>query len=261
MADVFKIAGTVLGPGPRGIAPPGLIPAVGQGVDLFTCMRQQGCLLSPGAALLMATTDDSGMYMFAAPRSIVRNRLWVLIQAVVGGVRCRVLLSPSRLEALASAGAVLEGGAAGLPLIVIDPIQEAAVRLLEAAGVENYDDDGIDAVVDAVEQANATTAFDGLSVAQANDLAEVTAANDPEVQMVLAARKRTPTPTATAMPPGCAGDCDGSGSVGVNELIRGVNISLGNASLSICPAFDRDGSQTVSIGELIGAVNRSLKGC
>jgi hypothetical protein len=226
-----------------------LIPAIGQVVDLFTCLRGPDCLRNPGTALLTTMTNTNGAYTLSAPRSIVQNRSFVLLQALVGGVRCRVLLAPSRLAALAAAGAALQVGPAGLPLIVLDPIQEAAVRLLDDAGVENYDDEGIDAVIAAVEQANAATAFDGLTVAAANDLAETTAANDPNVQMVLASAKR------------CAGDCDGSRSVGVNELVRGVNIALGNAPLSTCPAFDRDDSQTVSIGELIGAVNRSLNGC
>ena len=59
----------------------------------------------------------------------------------------------------------------------------------------------------------------------------------------------------------CAGDCDGSESVGVNELIIGVNIALGNADIGTCLAFDRDGSGDVSIGELIAGVNASLNGC
>lgn len=59
----------------------------------------------------------------------------------------------------------------------------------------------------------------------------------------------------------CPGDCDGDGRVSIAELIRGVNIALGLAPLSNCPAFDRDGNGMVSIGELIAAVNASLGGC
>jgi hypothetical protein len=66
---------------------------------------------------------------------------------------------------------------------------------------------------------------------------------------------------ATAHPPSCAGDCSGDGTVVVNELIIGVNIDLGNAAATTCPAFDRNGDGTVTISELIAAVNAALTGC
>jgi hypothetical protein len=59
----------------------------------------------------------------------------------------------------------------------------------------------------------------------------------------------------------CAGDCDNSNDVAINELITGVNILLGSAELELCPAFDRDASGVVEINELIAAVNASLGGC
>jgi hypothetical protein len=75
----------------------------------------------------------------------------------------------------------------------------------------------------------------------------------------------TPTPdatgTATTGTPACAGDCSGDNSVVVNELIVGVNIALGNAAASACPAFDRNGDGMVSINELIAAVSAALDGC
>ena len=59
----------------------------------------------------------------------------------------------------------------------------------------------------------------------------------------------------------CAGDCDANGTVGVNELIRGINIALGNAPATNCAAFDGDSSGTVGINELVAAVNSALRGC
>ena len=59
----------------------------------------------------------------------------------------------------------------------------------------------------------------------------------------------------------CTGDCDESGAVAINELISGVNITLGNRPLEICMAFDNDQSGTVTISELIQAVNNVLDGC
>jgi cysteine-rich repeat protein len=59
----------------------------------------------------------------------------------------------------------------------------------------------------------------------------------------------------------CAGDCDGSGDVTVNEIITLVNIALGTAPLSACTAGDADHSGTIEINEIIQAVNHALNGC
>jgi hypothetical protein len=59
----------------------------------------------------------------------------------------------------------------------------------------------------------------------------------------------------------CVGDCDGNGTVAINELIRGVNINLGNADISTCTAMDQNGNGSVEINELIRAVNNNLRGC
>ena len=68
-----------------------------------------------------------------------------------------------------------------------------------------------------------------------------------------------PTPTATPLP--CAGDCNGNGEVAVNELVAGVNIALGSATVAVCMACDTDGDGHVSVSELIAAVRRALDGC
>jgi pimeloyl-ACP methyl ester carboxylesterase len=61
--------------------------------------------------------------------------------------------------------------------------------------------------------------------------------------------------------PVCVGDCDGSDAVTIAELVRGVSIALGNASIGACPAFDCNGNGSAGIECLIGAVNASLNGC
>jgi hypothetical protein len=72
---------------------------------------------------------------------------------------------------------------------------------------------------------------------------------------------RTFTPTATSTGHGCPGDCDGSTSVTINELILGVNIALGSGNIASCPAFDLDGDGQVAINELVAAVNSAANGC
>jgi len=71
----------------------------------------------------------------------------------------------------------------------------------------------------------------------------------------------SPTPSTTATPRDCPGDCDDDGSVTVDEVITGVNIALDTIGLGQCPIFDTDDSGTVTIDELIVAINNALNGC
>ena len=66
---------------------------------------------------------------------------------------------------------------------------------------------------------------------------------------------------ATTVLAACPGDCGGNGEVTVDELVLGVNIALGTASVSQCTAMDSSGEGEVTINELIAAVNSALNGC
>jgi hypothetical protein len=59
----------------------------------------------------------------------------------------------------------------------------------------------------------------------------------------------------------CVGDCNGDGTVSINELITAVNIALDTGSLSTCRAIDNDGDGVAAISELIQAVNGALSSC
>lgn len=59
----------------------------------------------------------------------------------------------------------------------------------------------------------------------------------------------------------CPGDCDGDGTVRINELVAAVGIALGQAPAASCAAVDRDGDGQVTIAELITATNALLGGC
>lgn len=59
----------------------------------------------------------------------------------------------------------------------------------------------------------------------------------------------------------CTGDCSGDGEVTVNEIIAGVNIALGTASVDGCGAMDANRDGEVSIDEIISAINGALDGC
>lgn len=67
--------------------------------------------------------------------------------------------------------------------------------------------------------------------------------------------------TAGAGPGACVGDCGGDGAVTVNELIKGVNVALGNSPVDDCLSFDTDGSGEVAVNELVKGVNNALNGC
>ncbi len=56
------------------------------------------------------------------------------------------------------------------------------------------------------------------------------------------------------------GDCDGDAQVGIADLTRCVNISLGRAGIGTCPQGDANSDQKISIAELVAAVKASLAG-
>lgn len=76
----------------------------------------------------------------------------------------------------------------------------------------------------------------------------------------------TPTPTPTNTPVSiCVGDCNGDGTVAVNEIITMVNMALGSQTqLAACPngipLTVTDVSQ-IDIAVIIQAVNSALNGC
>ena len=65
--------------------------------------------------------------------------------------------------------------------------------------------------------------------------------------------------TATPQPTGCDGDCNGDGTVTVNELVLCVNMALSTSDA--CHACDANGDGTVTINEIIAAVSAALNGC
>ena len=90
-----------------------------------------------------------------------------------------------------------------------------------------------------------------------DDLATPTATPTP-----IEATPIAPTATATPVPPvGCFGDCDGSGTVAVNEIVTLVNIALERALIGSCQAGNADGNQRITINEILTAVNQVLSDC
>lgn len=61
--------------------------------------------------------------------------------------------------------------------------------------------------------------------------------------------------------PSCLGDCNYDFSVAIDELVRGVNIGLGLATMELCPSFDGDESGGLTVDELVLGVGNSIEGC
>src|SRR5262245_28294060 len=59
----------------------------------------------------------------------------------------------------------------------------------------------------------------------------------------------------------CVGDCDGDGTVEINELILGVNINLDLQPIDACSAFDCEDTGMAPVSCLIRGVTTSLNGC
>ncbi|MBI1813683.1 MAG: YncE family protein [Deltaproteobacteria bacterium] len=62
-------------------------------------------------------------------------------------------------------------------------------------------------------------------------------------------------------PIACVGDCDGLGTVTVDELVEGVAMALGEQSVATCAALDANRDDAVTVDELIRAVHNALNGC
>ncbi len=76
----------------------------------------------------------------------------------------------------------------------------------------------------------------------------------------------TPSPSPTESPrvtPAavCVGDCSLDDAVTIAELLRMVNIALGDAAVDTCEAGDPNHDQAVTINEILQAVSNALAGC
>ena len=59
----------------------------------------------------------------------------------------------------------------------------------------------------------------------------------------------------------CAGDCNADGHVAIDELIMGVRMALGDATLTACPAMDGNRTGSIQVDDLVTAVTAGLRGC
>jgi hypothetical protein len=72
---------------------------------------------------------------------------------------------------------------------------------------------------------------------------------------------RRPTPTPTVGPITCAGDCDGGGSVTVDEILTMTNVALEVSARAECFAGDTDGDFQITVDEILKGIFHALNGC
>ncbi len=68
-------------------------------------------------------------------------------------------------------------------------------------------------------------------------------------------------PASTIASAPCVGDCDGTGTVEIAELVRQVSIALKRESVQTCVGGDVDADGEISVDELVAAANSALSGC
>jgi hypothetical protein len=83
---------------------------------------------------------------------------------------------------------------------------------------------------------------------------------DPEANELPGSQGVNGSIAVTEPPAVCGGDCNGDGTVAINELVIGVSIVLGALPVDACPGFTGEDA-TVDITDLIAAVNDALSGC
>jgi hypothetical protein len=243
--DMVALAGRVLVPGHGGLpGDHGQVPLGNKEVDLFLCVLRKPCM--KGDPVTSVFTNPDGRFRMIISVSLLQNTLPVVLARVSATFVAR---APVLVVPVGRAAAALPRQAGDAADNLIDSISEAAVRLLDEQGFENYNPDGVAAVVQAVETANGAANFEDLTPEEAADMAQTTAANDPAVQIALADNHS------------CLGDCDGLGGVTVDEIIKGVDIALGTATFDTCAQFDLDRDGLVTINELVTAVSNALHGC
>jgi hypothetical protein len=160
----------------------GFGPCAGRSVDVRRCDDRETCLSEPEATTDVGgtTVGEDGSFR-AVVNGAAAGRSPLIVEAMLGA-------TPYRVLAFGPAGPGGNGGGSGEEAtrieVVIDPSSEAAVFLVDEAGLEGFDDANVLAVIDAVAEANRGTTFPP-SAAAAVAVAIDNARDDPGVAIAL----------------------------------------------------------------------------
>jgi hypothetical protein len=240
------VNGTCMEPGSQGLVP----CAAGTVVTAYLCTDPSCATLT---ILEVTQTDASGRFVFVLDGAQVAGKRLVFDATIVPGASAQARWGRQAAGSTAVDYRIIDFGPAGVEASLselIGPASEAAMRLLEEnGGAQNYSDQGIKDVIQAVQTAVADSGinFASLTPADAATLATDTARTDLMVQQALQMQL-------------CPGDCGGDGAVTVNEIITLVNIALGSAPPAACPNGIPSGA-SVDITLIIKAVGFALGSC
>lgn len=180
---VVEASGTCVLPGAAGLVP----CAEGTMVQVGRCDDRSACLRNSAAVVSVAAEPVGAEGRF----SLVMDRCQITGEALV--FEAQVRQDTGTKYRTMDFGSLAGGSALGVPPpspspvdeILIGPASEAAVRVLQENGLENFDDQGAGEILATAEASNDETDFAGLDPDSAADLAEQTAAEDPAVQAVV----------------------------------------------------------------------------
>jgi hypothetical protein len=188
----ITLAGACAAPGDAGLAP----CAAGTPITVFRCDDRRLCLQQQGLTMIgAASVGNAGAWSVEVP-SPAAGALLIVQAGISGPVVYRALM----LDLAGSLRAALAGGTPDAAT-VIGPVSEAAVRLLDSHGFENYADAAVARVIAAVEQATAALSFAGAAADAAVTQALEVASADPAVVTALQGPEDTPTATSAADTP------------------------------------------------------------
>jgi hypothetical protein len=242
----FVAAGTCQVPGAAGLVP----CAAGTTVTVYACGTDLTC--NPDTLTLLGSTSvgDDGTFLFVLDTALVRHRRLVFVATFGGGKARAAGGAAQNANQLQVIGLGPAGAGEHRDDVVIDPSAAAAAQLMAETGLQNYSNDAIAEITSAVRTATAGLSYAGLTPSAALMLAVDTARQDPSVQQVIEQTRAE-----------CAGDCDGSGVLAIDELVTLVNLALGSGPLSSCLIGDANHDGQIAINELVLAVGAALNKC
>jgi len=233
-------------PSSQGLAP----CTAGTVVTAYLC-TDPSCAASTLITLEVTQTDANGQFVFVLSRGQVAGKRLVFDATIVqagGALTTRGRAASDTTVDLQTIDFGPIGAATNLSEL-IDLTSEAAVQLVDDnGGAQHYSDQGIKDIIQAVRTADSGINFAGLTAAAAVTLATETAGNDPAVQAALQMKL-------------CTGDCNGDGTVTVDEILTMVNIALGIEDVSTCLPGDANNDKMITVDEILTAVNDALNGC
>ncbi len=141
------------------------------------------CLSDPMQRTFLGATETraGGSWDVVVSASLIASATLHFEAAITNGVIYRTI-------DFGPAGA---GGGTGSADVVISPVSEAGVRVINGSGLESFDSFGVDAVLQAVESVTAEIDFSNLSVRQAVDMATQVAFGSERVDEEIASVIRT----------------------------------------------------------------------